>query len=54
MTTSQLSSISAHELATVTGGAAKPARTLKARKIGNVKVFNNQRLDDMYWELKPQ
>jgi hypothetical protein len=48
---SQLQSISADHLANVTGGAAKP---LKARRIGKVKVFNNQSLDDMFWEVKPQ
>jgi len=51
-------------LDTVTGGAAakapivrpttKPAaKPLTAHRAGNVKVINNQSLDDMYWEVKP-
>jgi hypothetical protein len=59
-----LPTIDLASLGTVTGGikapATKPvtkpastAKPLKAHRIGNTKVINNQSLDDMFWEVKP-
>jgi hypothetical protein len=43
------------QLATVTGGVSKqPAKKLKVRKIGGVKLIGNESEQQMIWDAMPQ